>query len=135
MQEISIFNPVYQNESNNFNDNSIVCMLEHEGSNFLLTGDISKKKEMVMVDVFDIAADVLKVGHHGSKSSTCEVFLEEVDPEISIISVGENSYGHPADEVIERLGNYSSKILRTDRDGSLVFYSREGKILFKRGLD
>lgn len=132
---LSILNPVYQNEASSFNDNSVVCMLEHEDSSFLLTGDITSKKEKEILNNFNIEADILKIAHHGSKHSTCEEFIESVNPEIAVISVGENSYGHPGKEVLDILFKNNIKTLRTDRDGTIVFYSKQGNILFKRGLD
>jgi competence protein ComEC len=68
----------------------------------------------------DLHADVLKVGHHGSKNSTTPEFLEAVEPRIAIISAGEdNPYGHPSAELLERLTASGARILRTDRDGAI----------------
>ncbi len=68
----------------------------------------------------DLRADVLKVGHHGSKNSSTQEFLDAVRPKIAIISAGEdNPYGHPSPELIERLETAGARILRTDRDGAI----------------
>jgi len=69
---------------------------------------------------------VLKVAHHGSKYSTSEEFLKEVRPELAIISVGKNSYGHPTPEVVERLNKQAINLLRTDQKGEIEVVS-DGK--------
>jgi len=68
--------------------------------------------------------DVLKVGHHGSKTSTSQAFLASALPEVAVISVGGNSYGHPHPEVLSRLERLGSKILRTDQAGDIVWSFR-----------
>jgi competence protein ComEC len=89
----------------------------------LLTGDAEKQaeKEILTENPADaLRADVLKVGHHGSKNSTSPEFLEAVRPQVGIISAGENNaYGHPNSELLERLANANVRILRTDRDGAI----------------
>ena len=71
--------------------------------------------------------DVLKVGHHGSKTSSSEPFIDEINPKYSIISVGKNNrYGHPNDSVLDNLDN--SKIYRTDKDGSIMFKMKNNKL-------
>ena len=74
-----------------------------------------------------LKCDILKVGHHGSRTSTTDAFLEVVDPKIAIISCGEgNKYGHPHDEIIEKLTEKGVTIYRTDEHGSIV-YRTDGK--------
>ena len=68
---------------------------------------------------YDLSAQVLKVGHHGSKYSTDKNFLAEVNPAISIIEVGKNSYGHPTDAVLGRLASVGAQVFRTDQNGVL----------------
>ena len=82
-------------------------------------GDASKKREKDILDEYDISnIDVLKVGHHGSNTSSSKEFIKKMNPKYSIISVGKNNrYGHPKDEVLETLKK--SKIYRTDIDGSI----------------
>ena len=75
-----------------------------------------------------LKADVLKVSHHGSRYSTCDEFLEAVDPEIAIIGVGRNNYGHPADEVIEKLRENDIIVYRTDLDGAIGIRAEDGRI-------
>lgn len=103
------------------NDQSIVFVLEDGETRWLFTGDLEKAGETALVKSGVLPrADVLKVGHHGSNTSSSLDFLERVRPEWSIISAGAgNSYGHPATAVLENLRNAGSGILRTDRLGDI----------------
>lgn len=102
------------------NDSSIVSRLVFDENKFLFTGDISSKAEKNIVSQeVNLQSDVLKVSHHGSKYSTSDLFLENVNPEIAVISVGKNSYGHPTPETLQRLENFGIKVLRTDLDGDI----------------
>ena len=84
-------------------------------------GDAGTEVEEDILDKYDLKdIDILKVGHHGSKTSTSNKFIDKINPKYSIISVGKNNrYGHPNSEVLDILNN--SSIYRTDRDGSIVF--------------
>jgi len=105
------------------NDTSVVIKAQIENTSYLLTGDISSKvEEKLISNNLDIGSDVLKVAHHGSKSSTSIDFLCAVTPEKAVISVGENSYGHPTEEVLNRLANMNIEIFRTDQDGTVKFF-------------
>ena len=106
------------------NEASIVTVLSYGDFDVLLPGDISSQIEGVIE--IDKEIEVLKIAHHGSKYSSSKEFLERVDPDIAIISVGKNSYGHPTKEVLEELSNLEIKILRTDRDGEVEVVS-DGK--------
>ena len=108
----------------NSNDTSIVIKLVFGENSFLFTGDISKSVEKKFLnEKVNIDSDVLKVGHHGSKTSSSEDFLAVVSPIISVISSGKNnSYGHPHQEVLDTLGRYG-RILRTDLDGDIKIIS------------
>jgi competence protein ComEC len=87
------------------------------------------EKEFVREDI-NVDSNVLKVAHHGSKYSTSEEFLQNVNPEIAVISVGaENSYGHPTPETLQRLEKFGIKIFRTDKDGT-VEVSSDGENIF-----
>jgi competence protein ComEC len=106
------------------NNTSIVSKLIFGNSSFLFTGDIYRDvEESLTLTPFDLSSKVLKVAHHGSKTSSSEKFLENVSPEIAIISVGENKYGHPNKEVLETLKRYGIKVLRTDREGDIKLIS------------
>jgi competence protein ComEC len=105
------------------NNDSLVLRLKYGERTLLLPGDAEKQVENTLVaedSRGELHADVLKVGHHGSKNSTTEEFLRAVQPRIAVISAGEdNPYGHPAPELLERLEASGARILRTDRDGAV----------------
>lgn len=102
---------------------SIQNQNDKPGNSYLLTGDAGFKVEKDLLDKnINLQSGILKVSHHGSKNSTSDDFLKAVKPKESIISVGKNSYGHPAKELMDRLKNINSEILRTDEMGDLVFY-------------
>lgn len=104
------------------NDWSISILLENGSNRFLFTGDAEKPAEEDMLNNgIDLSADVLKVAHHGSSNATSEEFLTQVDPSYAVVSVGgENSYGHPHAEVLNRLRSHKVKVFRTDEQGSVV---------------
>ncbi|HTA56718.1 MAG TPA: MBL fold metallo-hydrolase, partial [Candidatus Baltobacteraceae bacterium] len=105
------------------NNDSLVVRLQYKERSVLLPGDAEKQAEYAMLSETEaekLHADVLKVGHHGSKNSTMPEFLESVRPEIAIISAGEqNPYGHPSVELLERLRGSGARILRTDEEGAV----------------
>ncbi|MEK7548904.1 MAG: MBL fold metallo-hydrolase [Patescibacteria group bacterium] len=115
-------------QSKELNDTSLVISLWSAGAKFLFTGDIGFKVEDYLVKNFDIKSDVLKVGHHGSKYSSDEEFLIKVNPKISVIEVGKNSYGHPTGQALNRLASVGSRIFRTDNDGTIKLVIGENKI-------
>jgi len=107
------------------NNTSIVAKLVFKENSFLFTGDIYKsiEKELITKET-DIDSDVLKVAHHGSKTSSSEEFMKEVSPQEAVISAGkDNPYGHPHQEVLEILEKYGIRILRTDLDGDIKIIS------------
>jgi competence protein ComEC len=116
-------------EFRNSNNTSIVSKLKFNKNSFLFTGDIYKSAERKIIDEFSeeiLNSDILKVAHHGSKTSSSSEFLQIVSPEIAIIQVGKNKYGHPHQEVLERLRKFGIKIQRTDKDGDIRIIS-DGK--------
>lgn len=97
---------------NALNNNSIVAKLEYNEFKILFTGDIEKIAEERLEDIYkkELKANILKVAHHGSKTSSTQKFLDEVKPKIALIGVGDNNnFGHPSDEVIKRLENLRHK--------------------------
>lgn len=106
------------------NDMSIVIKSVYGSTSVMFTGDAEETPEEDILKVWsksDLKCNVLKVGHHGSSSSTTKEFLDAVDPSIAVISCGEgNKYGHPHDEVIERLEEKGITIYRTDKQGTIV---------------
>jgi len=119
-----------QKMTDSSNDACVVAKLIFGNNSFLFTGDISEKTEKTVIATSDVAitADVLKVAHHGSKYSTSEEFLQNVDAKFAVIPVGKNSYGHPTPEVLQRLEKFGIKVLRTDINGTIEFVS-DGKNL------
>jgi competence protein ComEC len=109
------------------NNTSIISKLVFGKNSFLFTGDTYKdvERKLLLNQVKQqLDSDVLKVAHHGSKTSTSEEFIKSVSPEIAVISVGKgNKYGHPNQEVLELLEKYGIKILRTDEDGDIKIIS------------
>ena len=115
-------------EFDNENDNSNVIYTELNGYKFLFMGDAGVDKEKDILDKYNLSnVDVLKVGHHGSKTSSSKEFIDEINPKYGVISVGKNNrYGHPNKEVLNNLEN--SKIYRTDQDGSIKFKIKNDKL-------
>ena len=116
------------NDYGNENDNSNVIYTELNGYKFMFMGDAGIEKEKDILEKYNISnIYVLKVGHHGSKTSSNKEFINEINPKYSIISVGKNNrYGHPNSNVLENLDN--SKIYRTDDDGSIMFKIKHNKL-------
>lgn len=104
------------------NDRSIAIQFVDNTFSMIVTGDCSAEKEKEIIDNFnDLDCDIYVAAHHGSKYSSSEAFLENIKPEYAIISCGkDNSYGHPHDEVLERLNLCGAKIYRTDQQGEIV---------------
>lgn len=114
------------------NDTSLVLKITHGEFSALFTGDLPDTKEAMLIDTFgkQLKSDLLKVGHHGSKSSTSEFFLKTVAPRFAFIGVGENNrYRHPAKPVLSRLKSSGACILRTDEDGAImmIFAAEKGE--------
>ena len=111
----------------NENDNSNVIYTELNNYKFLFMGDAGVEVEEDLIEKYNLQdIDVLKVGHHGSKTSSSKNFIDEIEPKYSIISVGKNNrYGHPNNEVLNNIKD--SKIYRTDLDGSIMFKIKNDK--------
>ncbi|MFH1413122.1 MAG: MBL fold metallo-hydrolase [bacterium] len=113
----------------NLNNTSIVSKLVCGQTKWLFAGDIEEETEQYLLDSnTDLSADVLKVAHQGSKTSSTLEFLQAVDPDIAVIIVGKNSFGHPSPLILNRLERIAEKILRTDRDGSVELISNGQEI-------
>lgn len=109
-----------QDSYESLNNYSIVLKLTYKEKSFLFMGDAETLSEKEITG--DIQADVLKVGHHGSRTSTSQAFLNKVNPSYAVISVGlNNDYKHPHQEVIDRLEKKNIKIYRTDQNGDIIF--------------
>jgi len=116
------------------NNYSAVLKLTYGQTSFLFTGDAEAESESEMLRAgYDLSADLLKVGHHGSDSSTTPSFLQAVSPGYAVISVGtDNDYGHPAPETIARLDDAGVKIFRTDEQGTIIATSDGQSITFNK---
>jgi beta-lactamase superfamily II metal-dependent hydrolase len=111
------------------NNDSLVLRLKYRNRTLLLPGDAEKQAMLAENSEGDLHADVLKVGHHGSKNSTTQEFLEAVHPQVAIISAGEdNPYGHPSPELLERLQAAGVRVLRTDRNGAVPILTDGDKL-------
>ena len=118
---ILVLSPPKNRIGDDINTNSIVLRISYGTVNLLYTGDATTDAEEVMMKAgYPVDADVFKVGHHGSSSSSSAAFLRNVDPEVAVISLGkDNEYGHPHRETMDRLAAAGPLVLRTDRDGTV----------------
>lgn len=119
-----ILGPV-TDDADDINNMSVIVKLTYGENTFLFTGDAEKEEEREILETgADLDCDVLKVGHHGSGTSSCTDFLDAVTPEICVIQVGaDNDYGHPHENIVERLMGYSEEIYRNDLCGDIVITS------------
>jgi len=121
---LDFFNP--DGEDWEANDNSIVFRMDFGENSFLFTGDAGFKTENDMInDQHNLDVDWLKVAHHGSKNSSGESFLKKVIPQKAVISVGKNSYGHPTEEVFDRLDSVGAETFTTLEDGLIQVNCRK----------
>ena len=117
----------------NIHDANIVGVLEFQKKKILLMGDAERKSENALLDnKIAQMADVLKVGHHGSKTSSTKSFLSVAQPKYSIISVGKNSYGHPYQITLDNLKSVGTRILRTDIDGTIIADIQNGALRIRQ---
>jgi competence protein ComEC len=130
--KVTVFSPV-KDAYEDLNNYSPIIKIQFGKTSFLFTGDAQKDVEKEIINSNeDVSADVIKVGHHGSSTSTSQEFLNKVHPSIGIISVGsDNSYNHPNLDTIQRLKYSNVKIYRTDKDGTIIL-SSDGSTITKR---
>ena len=120
--------PEFTRNTQDRNNHSLCFVLEIVGLNLMFTGDLNNLSEQKLLSEYQFSEiDILKVAHHGSKYSTSERFLRVVDPELAIISVGINYYGHPAPELLERLTQHNIKIKRTDLNGAIMLELKDNQ--------
>lgn len=116
--QMTVFAPMGASSEN---ERGLSVLYTKSGYDILITGDMQSETEKLLLDNIDFPdIEILVVGHHGSKYSTCDELLSETTPDIAIVSVGHNSYGHPADEILEKLESRDITIYRTDIDGNVV---------------
>ena len=111
------------NTAEDANESSIVIQMDCNGVKYLFTGDanynVEKSRKWEKVDV-------LKVGHHGSRTSSTKTFLDQVKPKVALISVGkDNTYGHPTENALKRLNDVGAKIYRTDENGTILIVEKK----------
>ncbi len=123
--KFKVLHPGPDIDAYSLNDASIVLRLEFGEISFLFTGDAEKRAETEIIESgLPVSATILKVGHHGSRTSTNPFFLEEVSPAVAVIQAGEdNRFGHPHDEVLQLLGEQGIKVYRNDQAGTVVIGS------------
>lgn len=123
-------------QENPLNNNSIVARLEYKSFSMLFTGDIEALAEKQIVAKYrseELKSNILKVAHHGSKTSSTNEFINKIKPQISIIGVGKNNkFGHPNTQTLQTLQSYGSKIYRTDITGEIIIkVNKKGKMRIK----
>jgi len=133
--EITFLHPDAGDVFEDLNNYSICILVEHPYGSIILTGDAESDAELRMLDTGLIKdVDVLKVGHHGSVSSTSDPFLAAISPEFALISCGAgNDYGHPHRETLGKLSDGNINVFRTDRDGAIAVDFTEGGITITTG--
>ena len=125
---------------NSINNNALVCKLNFDDFKVLFTGDIEQEAEKILVSKYQynniLKSNILKVAHHGSKTSSTKEFLQLVKPEISLIGVGENNtFGHPSNNTLENLKSIGSDIFRTDCNGEISIYTDGKKCIVKEKIN
>ncbi|MDR0991556.1 MAG: MBL fold metallo-hydrolase [Ruminococcus sp.] len=125
-----ILSPPKNADFSDTNDFSAVAMITFGNTRWLFTGDAEKNAEELLVNSgYNLSADVLAVGHHGSDTSSTADFLKKTAPQIAVISCGkDNEYGHPDKDALERLGVYTDRIYRTDKEGTITLKTDGEKI-------
>ncbi len=138
---IDILYPEEKLQHTDINNNSIVAKLNYNNFSILFTGDIEKEAENKIIEKYGdtnkLNANIIKIAHHGSKTSTSEDFINKVKPQIALIGVGKNNlFGHPSENTIKTLNNLKSKIFRTDLDGEIsIKVNKNGKVKIKKKIE
>lgn len=114
----------------NENNRSLVIRLQYRDTSILLTGDIEQEVEDYLLDIYDFKVDILKVAHHGSRTSSTEEWIKLLQPKVAVIQVGNNMFGHPHPEVEQTLMKQGAKVYRNDRDGAVIcsFTNKEWQV-------
>ncbi|MEK7202806.1 MAG: ComEC/Rec2 family competence protein [Patescibacteria group bacterium] len=117
-------------EMGNLNNSSLIIRMVYGKTKFLFVGDAEEQVEVKLLNSkVDLTADVLKVGHHGSDTSSGQRFLEKINPRIAVIEVGkDNTFGQPNLRIIKRLERLGAKVLRTDQLGTIKLFSDQQKV-------
>ncbi|NLJ40195.1 MAG: DNA internalization-related competence protein ComEC/Rec2 [Clostridiales bacterium] len=115
---------LYENNENNL---SLVMNIRYGDINLMLTGDIEKGVESYLSEHWNEEVSVLKVAHHGSKTSSIKEWIKVISPKVAVIQSGKNNFGHPNPDVLERLEEQGAKIFRNDNSGAITFHFKEGR--------
>ncbi|MGP3777949.1 MBL fold metallo-hydrolase [Halanaerobium saccharolyticum] len=119
--ELHFLHPEQNLEAYDLNNSSLVFLLEFRQQNFLFTGDIEAEVERkLLAENPELKVDIIKVPHHGSKTSSFAGWIKSIQPETAVIQVGENHYGHPAAEIIELYQSQGARVFRNDLNGNIV---------------
>jgi len=128
--EVLFAPPLQEGDNKTGNEASNVYRVSYGKASFLFTGDLTKEKEaQLLAEGINPASSVLKIGHHGSDTSSSPEFLQAVKPQFGVFCVGvDNSFGHPKPAVVQRFKEQGIKTLRTDENGAVVFYT-DGELM------
>lgn len=136
--KIYVLYPFSELKFDDLNNNSVVAKLVYKNFSMLFTGDIEKEAEDKILERYSknvLKSTVLKIPHHGSKTSLTQEFIDLVSPKIALIGVGKNNnFGHPNEEILERLNNSKVKVFRTDKCGEIEIRTNGKSIKTKRLL-
>lgn len=131
---VELLGPIHM--SSESNNNSIITKITYGSNSFLFMGDAEIEEEQAIIYAGkDLKCDVIKVGHHGSRTSTSQNLIKNAKPKYAVISVGNNSYGHPTSAVLNRLYNSGVQVFRTDMQGDIVCTSDGNNISFSTEKD
>ena len=138
--QIDILYPINPLEYNDLNNNSIVAKLKYNSFSILFTGDIESSEQNIINkynNTNELKSNILKISHHGSKTSSSKEFLKKVNPQIALIGVGQNNtFGHPSSDVLKRLELINCKIYRTDINGEIqIIVNKKGKSWINKKFD
>lgn len=127
-----VFYGPIDSEKKDLNTYSIILKLTYGNTKFLFTGDAQAQNERAMIsNGYDLSADVLKLGHHGSRTSTTNEFLDKVNPKYAVVSCGKgNDYGHPHKQTVNKLKSRNIPLYRTDENGTIICTSDGKNIIF-----
>ena len=117
------------------NNNSLVALMEYKDMKCLFTGDIEVEGERILIENYPLLkADILKIPHHGSKYSSSDEFIEKIEPDIAVIQVGRNNFGHPNQEVLKKLDEKNISVFRNDENGAIIITIDREKMRIKKTL-
>lgn len=131
----SILSP--KGQEHDLNERSIVIYSNIEGISFLFTGDLEEEGERRLLSRYPgLEVDILKAGHHGSRTSTTEIFVKQLEPQLVLISAGrQNRFGHPHPEVTDRLQEFEIPVLRTDLNGAIELRLNKEQLKVRSALN